>query len=81
MAKYEVPKARLPRHLPSKPSEDSVSTSRDRAEEDDLEEEEGMWDRTFVKTQSSRNVRAELKKAARQSKLATDELAHMNATM
>ncbi len=82
LARYEMPRARLPRNLPSKPSESMVATSRDRQDEEDAEdEEEGMWDRTFVKTQSSRNVRAELKRAARQSKLATDEMAHLAATM
>lgn len=64
LAKYEMPKSRLPSKLPSKPLESArVTTTRDSDEEND--DEEGMWDRSFAKTQSVKNLRLEQKKASR----------------
>lgn len=64
IAKFESPKLRLPPKLPSKPSADMVHAARE--EEDD--EEEGTWDRTFVKSASLKTLRLEKMKAAKDEK-------------
>ena len=74
MAKFEVPKARLPNKLPSKATESVNEESKGENEDEDENEDVGMWSRDFAKSQSVRYIRAETKRAARQSKLATDEL-------
>lgn len=77
LLKYEKPKSRCPEKLPSRPLEsDPAGTGRERllAEEEDGEDE-GTWDRTFVKTQSFKSLRTEMKKAAsKKGKQSTDEL-------
>jgi len=63
LAKYEVPKTRLPQKLPSKPIE-AIFSARD-SEPDDIDpDDEGMWDRNFAKNQSLKNLKREEKKAA-----------------
>lgn len=82
LLKYETPKARLPSVLPSKADDKATeggSISASEREEVDEDDEEGTWDRTFVKSQSLKNVKAELKKAARQSKIESD--AQLAATL
>ena len=55
IAKFESPKLRLPPKLPSKPSADAVLSQRD-ADEDE-EEEDGTWDRSFVKSASLKTLK------------------------
>lgn len=55
IAKFESPKLRLPPKLPSKPSADAVLSQRDVEEED--EEEDGTWDRSFVKSASLKTLK------------------------
>jgi len=71
IARHEHPKVRLPKHLPSRSKDNdvidpTVPLSPQSSHEDDPEQELGTWDRTFVKSMSSRSVKTELK---RQSKL------------
>jgi hypothetical protein len=115
LAKFEVPKARLPAQLPSRPTESYVDelttgtmngtntlggtganaannaslhlfpqTSRGNnnnhtnsgnpvLDNDDEEIEDGMWNRDYVKRESVQRIREQKKRAARQSKLASDE--------
>src|SRR5262249_20199756 len=115
LAKFEVPKARLPAKLPSRPTEtfeEELNTSTSGAgggaggsaanaaaaaslylfpqtsrgnnnlhtnsgnpvlDNDDEEIEDGMWNRDYVKRESVQRIREQKKRAARQSKLATDE--------
>lgn len=67
VTKYEKPRARLPSKLPSRPIETVAEGSRDQEDLEDLDDD-GTWDRRYVKTQSLKSLRSELKKAARQSK-------------
>ena len=64
LAKYESPKLRLPPKLPSKPSVDIIYSQRD----DEEDEEEGTWDRTFVKSASIKSLRIEKSKAEKAQK-------------
>jgi len=68
VTKYESPKVRLPSKIPSRPQESNSITSREASEDLDEVEDEGMWDRLYVKTQSLKSVKQELKKASRQIK-------------
>jgi hypothetical protein len=67
ISKFEAPKVRLPDRIPSKTVEAKLNSSRGSDDEDDTFEE-GTWDRSYVKSQSLKSVRIELKKAARQTK-------------
>merc|ERR1711939_996929 len=68
LTKFEQPKARLAACLPSRPVDNAVQLSERDVDDDDMDEE-GMWDRRFAKLRSTKNVRNQQKKAARQSKL------------
>ncbi len=63
--KFELPKARLAQTLPSRP----VDSTQDVAIDDDDDDESGMWDRQYAKQQSSKNLKMQQKKAARQTKI------------
>eukprot|EP01038_Epipyxis_sp_PR26KG_P006859 gene6859-9393_t len=71
IAKHEDPKVRLPKRLPSRPNGGSVQnvgmTARSN-NEDEEGEDEGMWDRTFAKTNSLTKLRIELKRAGKAQK-------------
>lgn len=63
VSKYENAKARLPVRLPSKPATSLASGSPRESESDDWDHEgEDIWDRTFVKSQSSKTLRIESRK-------------------
>ena len=66
ISRLELPKSRVAAKLPSRTVE-TLPSERE-SEEDDVEDE-GMWDRRYAKMQSQKSVRAEQKKAARQSRL------------
>ena len=79
MAKYERPSVRKPLKLASRPDDDLLLEDPTRPpEEADDSDDEGTWNRLFVKTQSSKNVKSELKKASRQIKAGEPNL---NATI
>ena len=71
--KYQEPKARLAAILPSRPVDEVVVSSRDMADLDDDMEDEGTWNRRFVKHQSFKTMRMQAKK-----KPSTAELAATN---
>jgi hypothetical protein len=87
IAKHEAPKVRLPKKLPSKPgveTEESTANKYNRSlllfttpkdissnHEDDDNEDEGTWDRNFVKSQSLNCLRIEAKKGAKLAKSAS----------
>lgn len=62
LSKYQEPKARLAAILPSRPVDDAIVSSRDLADMDDDMEEEGTWNRKFVKHQSFKTMRIQAKK-------------------
>lgn len=72
-------KVRLPAKLPSRPADtDGVEDLSRPAEEPDDSDEDGTWNRLFVKTQSSKSVKLELKKASKQAK--SSGVVNLNAT-
>lgn len=75
IAKHENPKVRLPSKLPSRTKDESDMKGfiQPQEEEEEEEQELGTWDRTFVKTLSSRNVKTELKKMAKLTKGAIEQ--------
>ncbi|RYH29193.1 hypothetical protein EON65_09360 [archaeon] len=69
IAKHESPKVRLPKQLPSRPLTDAVVVSSQQGErEDEEQEEEGPWERNYVKTASLQSLRTGLKKSGRTNK-------------
>ncbi len=64
IAKHEAPKVRLPARLPSRPN-GSILVVRGAPSEEEENDEEGTWDRTFVKTASINSLKSELKRAAK----------------
>lgn len=86
IAKHESPKVRLPKQLPSRPQDPTVLPSshgdRGGAVEDEDNEEEGPWERNFVKTSSLQSLRNTLKKSAKVNKVdKAAEKAQLAATM
>ncbi len=65
-----MPKCRLPARLPSRPesSGGAATRSQDLDSQGDDDYEEGTWDRSYVKTQSMKNLKAEQKKLAKEKK-------------
>ncbi len=72
---------RLPARLPSRPSGSVViaSTRGAASAEDEDNEEEGTWDRSFVKTASMNSLKSELKRAAKINRTDSKKIS-MNAT-
>eukprot|EP00981_Chlorochromonas_danica_P013878 scaffold7012_cov166-Ochromonas_danica.AAC.2 len=90
IAKYDSPKVRLPRQLPSRPHGDEMSVNahvqRNVTMEDEENEEEGPWERNFVKTASLQSLRNTLKKSAKSLKAekgvpSSPDKAALSATM
>lgn len=70
VSKLGNPTVRLPSRLPSKGT-DGVGRIQSGRSNDDEENEEGMWDRSFAKSQSLKSLKMELKKQAKLSKTST----------
>jgi hypothetical protein len=86
IAKHEAPKVRLPRKLPTKPGSETEESSQSRynrslllptsaklgsSHEDEDNEDEGTWDRNFVKSQSMNCLKIEAKKGTKLAKSAS----------
>ncbi len=74
---------RLPKRLPSRPLGDVrtlISHGGDRADEED-NDEDGPWERNFVKSSSLQSLRNGMKKAAKFNKADKADKAAMSATM
>ncbi len=67
----------MPAKLPSRPDSDANEEIPKPTEEPYDSDEDGTWNRLFVKTQSYKSVKMELKKAL---KLAKSETPNLNAT-
>lgn len=63
IAKHESPKVRLPKRLPSRPVvEKEESYERIESIDEDEQEDDGTWNRSYVKTVSLKNLKSEVKK-------------------
>jgi hypothetical protein len=77
VAKHEKPVVRLPHRLPSRPLSSTVVVLSSRGGfEEDENEDEGMWDRNFVKTtlnKSNSKKKSESKKLGKGVKAADEK--------